>query len=84
MRPVKLTESEKEILRRIGRKAYREMVKTVGKKRMAELSREHGHKGGRPHLYTKGGCPDRPATAQTPSRHRFKDGVCSCGQRQKA
>lgn len=84
MRNVKLTNSEKELLRRIGRKAYKEMVNTVGKKRMTELSREHGKKGGRPRLYSGHGCPDRPATKKTPSRHRFKDGVCSCGERQKA
>lgn len=81
MRRVKLTKEERATLRRIGRKAYREMVKSVGKERMKELSREHGAKGGRPVLY--GACPDRPATKKTPSRHRFKDGVCSCGERQK-
>jgi hypothetical protein len=80
---VKLTQSEKETLRRIGKKAYREMVKSVGKKRMAELSKAHGRLGGRPVLYDKGGCPDRPATAKTPSRHRFKGGICSCGAHQK-
>jgi hypothetical protein len=82
---VELTPTERETLRRIGKKAYREMVKTVGKKRMAQLSKEHGRKGGRPRLYSKGGCPDRPATDKTPSRHRFsKDGICSCGERRKS
>jgi hypothetical protein len=81
MRNVKLTETEKQALRRIGRKAYREMVRSVGKLHMAELSKKHGKLGGRPNLYSP--CLDRPATPKTPSRHRFKDGICSCGERQK-
>jgi len=85
MQRVKLTETEKDVLRRIGKKAYRDMVAKVGgKEKLAEIARKQGHhgkKGGRPSLYEP--CPDRPGTKKTPSRHRFVNGTCSCGQRKK-
>jgi hypothetical protein len=80
---VRLTEAEKAALRSIGKKAYAEMVRTVGKKKLAAIARDqgkHGIEGGRPRLYPP--CLDRPSTKKTPSRHRFKNGVCSCGQKQ--
>jgi hypothetical protein len=85
MQTVKLTETEKAALRSIGRKAYQDMVRKVGKKRLAQIASEqgkHGIEGGRPRLYPP--CPDRPATKKTPSRHRFKNGVCSCGLTRKS
>jgi hypothetical protein len=81
---VELTESEKEALRSLGKKAYADMVHKVGKKKLAKIAKaqgDHGIKGGRPALYKA--CPNRRETAKTPSRHRFVNGVCDCGQRQK-
>jgi hypothetical protein len=81
---VKLTETEKNALRSIGKKAHADMVRKVGKKKLAAIARAQGHhgiEGGRPRLYDP--CPLRRATKKTPSRHRFVNGVCGCGERQK-
>jgi hypothetical protein len=84
MQGVNLTRNEREILRRMGQRAYKEMVKTVGVERLAELSREHGKKGGRPSVYEP--CthykPTKDKQGNINTRHRFlKRGVCKCGVR---
>jgi hypothetical protein len=81
---VKLTSEEKEILRRIGKRAYRAMVRSVGKKRMTELSIAHGKLGSRPVVYDP--CPHyketRDEEGKINTRHRFLNGgVCKCGAR---
>lgn len=77
---VELTEKEKEVLRSIGKKAYQEMVRKVGKRKLAQIAKTQGHhgkKGGRPSIYSR--C--KYGTKKTNFRHRFgKDGVCKCGQ----
>jgi hypothetical protein len=89
---VELTDAEKMALRSVGKKAYADMVRKVGKTKLKTIARAQGKvweklkKQGklyhRPVLY--GPCPDRPATEKTASRHRFKNGVCSCGERKKS
>jgi hypothetical protein len=89
---VELTDAEKLALRSVGKKAYADMVRKVGKTKLKGIARAQGKvweklkKQGklyhRPVLY--GPCPDRPATEKTASRHRFKNGVCSCGERKKS
>jgi hypothetical protein len=76
----------------VGKKAYADMVRKVGKTELKSIARAQGKvweklkKQGkvyhRPVLY--GPCPDRLATEKTPSRHRFKNGICSCGERKKS
>ena len=74
-----LTEEEKEILRRIGRRAYKAMVETIGKTELAEIAQrqgQHGVEGGRPKLY------DEPCQHYKGGRHRFlKSDRCRCGLR---
>lgn len=85
MPDVKLTESEKSALRSIGKKAYADMVRKVGgKKKMADIARQqgrHGIKGGRPQKYPD--CTFRFGTGKLRGCHRFKNGVCDCGVKQK-
>lgn len=81
---VKLTEEQRAVLRSIGKQAYQDMLKKVGKKKLAEIARKQGRfgkLGGRPSLY--GACPLHPATKKTKSRHRFVGGKCACGQVKK-
>jgi len=73
----------------MGRKGIRKMLEKFdpdpkkARKKIAKLKKELGVSlGARPAKY--GPCPDRPATENTPSRHRFKNGACSCGQKQLA
>lgn len=84
---VELTEKEKEVLRSIGKKAYEEMVRKVGAKKLKAIAREQGgawkklRKQGklyhRPSVYDP--CPK--GTKATKFRHRFVNGVCKCGQK---
>ena len=89
MTGIKLTEQEKSALRSIGKKAYAEMVRTVGgKKKLAAIARKQGHhgiKGGRPVQYPECASliPYGKNKGKPRGRHRFKNGVCSCGQKQK-
>lgn len=73
----------------MGRKGIRKMLEKFdpdpveARKKIVKLKKKRGISlGGRAPKYPD--CPDRPATEKTPSRHRFKHGVCSCGEKQKA
>ncbi len=83
-RAVEYSEEELAALRTIGKRHYKIMVQKLGKKKLAQIARqqgEHGIEGGRPPLYPP--CPIHPATEKTPRRHRFVNGICACGQRQR-
>jgi hypothetical protein len=78
---MELTETEKKALRSVGKKAYANMVSTVGEKKLKAIARaqgHHGQKGGRPKLYPK------PCPHYTNGRHKFfHNDRCKCGQERK-
>ena len=91
MQVVKITEEQREVLRQIGKQAYKEMARTLGggnirkgKKILAENAAqqgEYGKMGGRPKVYENDPCiiVVRGVKRERP-RHRFnKKGKCSCG-----
>jgi RecB family exonuclease len=76
---VKLTEEEREVLRRLGKRSRAETEKRIGKRKLIRIARaqaHHGKKGGRPRLYPE--CVSKDGTKN--KRHRFWKGKCSfCG-----
>ena len=86
MLAVKLTDTEKEVLRKIGKRSRAETEKRMGKDKLIAIARaqgRHGKLGGRPKVYEQP-CRFKPKgskTIKTYPRHRFIDGVCRCGAR---
>lgn len=86
MLAVKLTDTEREVLRKIGKRSRVETEKRIGKDKLiaiAQAQAHHGKKGGRPKVY-EDPCRFKPKgskTIKTYRRHRFIDGVCRCGAR---
>jgi len=78
MRYVKLTDEEREVLRKIGKRSRKETEKRIGKRKliqMAQAQGHHGKKGGRPAKY-----PPCITDGKRNLRHRFWNGRCSlCG-----
>lgn len=75
---VKLTDEEREVLRKIGKRSRKETEKRIGKRKLIEIARaqaHHGKKGGRPRAY-----PPCITNGKKNKRHRFWNGKCSlCG-----
>jgi len=86
---VELTDRDRKAFAKAGRegikslKAWYKLLGNGSEKRGRKIhaqmrKAEGGNLGGPKRLYEP--CPDRPATDKTPSRHRFVNGLCSCGQ----
>jgi hypothetical protein len=84
MRGVKITDAERAVLRKLGKRARLETEKRIGKKKLIQIARDqahHGKEGGRPKVYDSP-CRYQPKgskTIKTYPRHRFVNGVCRCG-----
>lgn len=82
MAGVKLTDQEREVLRKLGKRSRRETEKRIGKRKLIEIAQAQGHhgkKGGRPKTY-----PACETNDVRNPRHRFYNGKCSlCGIAQR-
>ena len=78
MHRVKISDEEREVLRRLGKRSRAEAEKRIGKAKLIKIAQAQGHhgkKGGRPSLYPKCQTDGKPNP-----RHRFWRGKCSlCG-----
>jgi hypothetical protein len=79
---VKLTDEERQVLRRLGKRSRAETEKRLGKQKLIEVARaqaNRGIEGGRPHVYPICTLFKQP---NGKARHRFFKGVCRCGVKQ--
>lgn len=78
IRGVKISDKDREVFRRMGKRARKEAEKKLGKKYLIELAQAQGHhgkKGGRKPKY-----PQCESNGKKNKRHRFWNGRCSlCG-----
>lgn len=81
MTSVKLTDEERNVLRRLGKRAWKDTkkrLKNIPAERQPTAQGHHGKKGGRKPKY-----PPCETNGRHNKRHRFWDGKCSlCGTKQ--
>ena len=79
---VKITSEERQVMRKLGKRARAETEQRIGKRKLVLLARAQGHhgkEGGRPAIY-----PPCMTEGKRNPRHRFWRGKCSlCGTPQK-